>query len=379
MVGEPIQAVESGLAEMLLALRKDPYALEMAYLSVITFGTTAKQITPLTELIQFQTPKLILGSGTALGAGLELLEKRLDAEVVKTTANDKGDYRPLVFLFTDGEPTDSWQAVADRFMHNRCVLTVAVGCGPDTNYNTLRRITETVIAGDKADQQTLSTFFKFVSSSIATASASVDATGETKISLAKLPIGNGIKIVDANTSQPVIEPNRFVFLHCKCTNKKNFYLMKYVKSGSDFRVAGTFPLDEFDQTTGPAVQVAAEKLTDTAPCPYCGSPRVGKCSCGKTLCLPVAPPARPCTVIIAVDTSGSMSGNPVEESRNAAMKFVRKVDLARFQIGVMAFADSCKMIANPIYRSHLKNWYFLILSEVLYYVNGGSDGRLRIT
>lgn len=31
MVGEPIHAVEKGLVTMLSALRKDPYALEMAH------------------------------------------------------------------------------------------------------------------------------------------------------------------------------------------------------------------------------------------------------------------------------------------------------------------------------------------------------------
>ncbi|MDR2643586.1 MAG: VWA domain-containing protein, partial [Planctomycetaceae bacterium] len=348
MVGEPIQAVETGLAEMFRTLRKDPYALEMAYLSIITFGTTAKQIVPLTELSQFQMPKLCLGSGTALGAGLELLEKRIDAEVQKTTADLKGDYKPLAFLFTDGEPTDHWQTIADRFMHNRHLQLCAIGCGPDTNYKTLCRITEIVIAGDKADQQTLSAFFKFVSQSVSTASQAVDKNSESKISLDKLPVGSGIKVVDVTTPQPKIEPNRFVFLHCRCTNTKKFYLMKYVKNNNNFKIAGAFPLDEFDQTAGPGVVVAADQLTETAPCPYCGSPRVGKCSCGKMLCLPTAPlSVQHCSVIIAVDCSGSMDGDPMKQAQDAAMKFVSKIDLKRFTIGVMAFADRCKMKVNP--------------------------------
>ncbi|MDR2117588.1 MAG: VWA domain-containing protein [Planctomycetaceae bacterium] len=353
MVGEPIEAVETGLAEMFRTLRKDPYALEMAYLSIITFGTTAKQIVPLTELSQFQMPKLCLGSGTALGAGLELLEKRIAAEVQKTTADLKGDYKPLAFLFTDGEPTDHWQTVADRFMHNRRLQLCAIGCGPDTNYKTLCRITETVISGDKADQQTLSAFFKFISQSVSTASQSVNQNSESKISLDKLPVGSGIKVVDVTTPQPKIEPNRFVFLHCRCTNTKKFYLMKYVKNNNNFKIAGVFPLDEFDQTSEPGVMIAADKLTETAPCPYCSSPRVGKCSCGKMLCLPAASlSAQHCSVIIAVDCSGSMRGTPMKQSQDAAMRFVSKMDLIRFTIGVMAFANRCEMKVDP--TSNLK-------------------------
>ena len=54
-----------------------------------------------------------------------------------------------------------------------------------------------------------------------------------------------------------------------------------------------------------------------------------------------------CTVVIAVDTSGSMSGIPIKEANAAAVKFVEKVDLTRFRVGVMAVANRCKMIIEP--------------------------------
>ncbi|MDR1959894.1 MAG: VWA domain-containing protein [Planctomycetaceae bacterium] len=299
MVGEPTRAVEQGLAAMLAALRKDPYALETAYLSVITFGTTAKQIVPLTELSQFQAPKPVLGSGTSLGAALELLEKRVAAEVAKSTAGVKGDYKPLVFLMTDGEPTDRWEKAADRIMKNRSLQMVAIGCGPDTNLNTLRRITEIVLAGTEASQETLTKFFKWVSASVATASQSVDKTGESKISLEKLPQGDDIKVIDGTTPQPKIEPDRFVFLHCRCSKTKKFYLMKFVKNEEKaggflgfgkkktYQVAGVYPLEDFEQTAqGMGISVSAEQLGGIAACPYCGNGIAAHCRCGKIHCCP---------------------------------------------------------------------------------------------
>ncbi|MDR0611521.1 MAG: VWA domain-containing protein [Planctomycetaceae bacterium] len=299
MVGEPINAVEQGLAAMLAVLRKDPYALESAYLSVITFGTTAKQIVPLTELSQFQTPKLILGSGTSLGAALDLLDKRIAAEVTKSTAQVKGDYKPLVFLMTDGEPTDRWETAANRFMKNRSLQLVAIGCGPDTNLNTLRRITEFVVTGTEANQETLSTFFKWISASVATASQSVDQTGESKISLEKIPQNDNIKIVDETTPQQQIEPNRFVFLHNKCVKTKKFYIQKFMKSGQQaagflglgkkdlYQGAGAFPLDDFEQLgSGGGVSVSSDLLDVPNPCPYCSNETWALCSCGKTHCAP---------------------------------------------------------------------------------------------
>ena len=50
MYGEPIEAVKNGLSIMLSTLTSDPYALETAYLSIITFDGTAHQVLPLTEI-----------------------------------------------------------------------------------------------------------------------------------------------------------------------------------------------------------------------------------------------------------------------------------------------------------------------------------------
>ncbi len=300
MVGEPINSVEKGLVSMLASLRKDPYALESAYLSVITFGTAAKQVVPLTELSRFQVPRLVLGSGTVLGAALELLEKRIAAEVTKSTAETKGDYKPLVFLMTDGEPTDRWEAAADRLMRNRALQIVAIGCGPDTNLNTLRRISELVVCGEEANEETLAKFFKWVSASVATASQAVDATGrDAKLSLEKLPQGGDLKVVDESTPQPKIIPNRFVFLHCKCTQSKKFYLIKFEhteeKSGgflgmggkNIYKVVGSFPLDDFEQVSqGGGISIATSQLAGIAPCPYCGNGVAAHCRCGKLHCCP---------------------------------------------------------------------------------------------
>ncbi len=221
---------------------------------------------------------------------MELLEKRIAAEVTKSTAEAKGDYKPLVFLMTDGEPTDRWEAAADRLMRNRALQVVAIGCGPDTNLNTLRRITELVVCGEEASEETLAKFFKWVSASVATASQAVDATGsDAKLNLDKLPQDGDLKVVDESTPQPKIIPNRFVFLHCKCTKTKKFYLMKFehteAKSGGFFgrgskniyKVIGSFPLDDFEQSsTGAGVSVSTNQLAGIA----------AHCVCGKIHCCP---------------------------------------------------------------------------------------------
>ena len=49
MYGEPIEAVKNGVQTLLTTLKQDPYALETAYVSVITFDSSARQAVPLTS------------------------------------------------------------------------------------------------------------------------------------------------------------------------------------------------------------------------------------------------------------------------------------------------------------------------------------------
>ncbi|XEI31269.1 hypothetical protein NMD14_10635 [Aeromonas veronii] len=73
MRGEPIEATNNGLLLLETTLKQDPYALETAYISVITFGSSANQIIPLTEVGYFKAPNIQAGGLTSLGGALTLL------------------------------------------------------------------------------------------------------------------------------------------------------------------------------------------------------------------------------------------------------------------------------------------------------------------
>ena len=129
MYGEPIEAVKNGVQTLISTLRSDPYALETAFISIITFNTNAQQVTSLTELASFQQPTIDAGGCTALGGALELLAQKIDAEVTKTTAEQKGDWKPLVFLMTDGEPTDDITHGLAEFRKRKTGMVVACAAG----------------------------------------------------------------------------------------------------------------------------------------------------------------------------------------------------------------------------------------------------------
>jgi uncharacterized protein YegL len=53
MIGEPIQHVEEGMANIIKALKSDPYAIETVWISVLVFAGQAKTIVPLQEIANF--------------------------------------------------------------------------------------------------------------------------------------------------------------------------------------------------------------------------------------------------------------------------------------------------------------------------------------
>lgn len=188
MHGEPIESVKNGLQMLVAALRKDPQALETAYLSVITFGSSAQQIIPLTELSTFQLPEITAGGCTVLGEALKLVCKCRDNEVTKTTATQKGDWRPMVFILTDGVPTDDPTDGIAEFRARKWGASVCCAAGPGADKGLLDKITpECVVELATADQATLSAFFKWVTASIVSTSKSINEAGVSTDSMDQLP------------------------------------------------------------------------------------------------------------------------------------------------------------------------------------------------
>lgn len=187
MAGEAIEAVKNGVQTLVGSLRQDPYALETAYLSVITFDSTARQVVPLTELPAFQMPQIVASGATAMGEALALLAVRRDAEIAASTPEVKGDWKPLVFLMTDGAPTDEVQRGIAEFRKRKWGMTVACAAGPNAETAVLKQLTEVVVQLDTADSAAFKAFFKWVSASISAGSKSVEATGKDVTGLNELP------------------------------------------------------------------------------------------------------------------------------------------------------------------------------------------------
>jgi uncharacterized protein YegL len=187
MSGEPIEAVKNGVQIMISSLRQNPQAIETAFLSIITFDSTAQQIIPLTDLASFQMVDLKATGVTALGEALKLVSHRIENEVAKTTTEQKGDWKPLVFIMTDGIPTDDWQSGLTEFKKCKTAFVVACGAGNGADTKILKQITDNVISLDTADSSTIGKFFQWVTASIGVSSTKVEDSGKEVTGLNELP------------------------------------------------------------------------------------------------------------------------------------------------------------------------------------------------
>ena len=191
MMGEPIEAVRQGVKALLSELRGDPQALETAYLSVITFDSRARQIIPLTELMAFKEPELNAGGATALGGALNVLIDCVNNEVRKSTETQKGDWRPLVFILTDGSPTDieTFKGAVQKIKGMKAANIIACAAGSNANTSYLKEITESVLMMNTLSACDMAQFFAWVSGSIKMSSKTLDSKPGDPVELPPPPQG----------------------------------------------------------------------------------------------------------------------------------------------------------------------------------------------
>ena len=180
MTGEPIQALNNALRGMINTLRTDAQALDSVWISIITFDRDVTEVAPLTELVDFQLPEITCprSGPTHTGAALEKVVEKVNREVKKGSGDQKGDWRPLFFLFTDGKPSDIqlYRRMIPKVKAINWGAMVGCAAGPKAKDDILKELTDTVVHLDSADASTLKSFFEWVSDTIETGNKS-QATG----------------------------------------------------------------------------------------------------------------------------------------------------------------------------------------------------------
>ncbi|WP_407533229.1 TerY-C metal binding domain-containing protein [Elizabethkingia anophelis] len=301
MVGEPIEQVQDGIATIIKELKTDPYALETVWISIIGFAGKSKTITPLQDVITFYPPKIPIGSGTSLSKGLTELMRAIDRDVIKTTYEKKGDWKPIIFLFTDGIPTDNTDKEIlqwNTHYKNRCNLII-ISIGDNTNYNLLGKLSDQVLLFNNTNTGSYKEFFKWVTASIKATSEKINTTNSEGLDLSKI---NSAVIEQIDITKQYQSPdNNFVVLNAKCSQTKKQYLIKFKKSFENsnimdmqtriYKAEGAFKIDdstykEFSSENNSYYKISSEELYGNPSCPCCGNNfSLATCTCSGIHCI----------------------------------------------------------------------------------------------
>lgn len=298
MVGDAINSVQAGLEMLMNTLRSDPHCLETAWVSILTFSQDAQQLVPLTELTEIQTPKLKPRPGTSLGKALTLLRNCISGEIRNTTSTQKGDYRPLVFLLTDGQPTDDWRTVkaaVDQLTNPRIANFYAIGCGDDVDFEMLNEVSDVVFKLADMEPTTLKKLFIWLTASVQGASVSAGMEADYN------GIDMGTKPKEVSEVRPGTHPKYEglplqVFIKVTCLREKQPYLVRYRldRFSNAYEPIKVHCL-EMDDKEARGFRVdginVSQLMGPPPPCPYCQNGSLGVCGCNAIMCLPESPPA----------------------------------------------------------------------------------------
>ena len=302
MAGDNLRCLQEGLERLMQTLRTDPYALETACLSVIAFAGKARTLSPLVELASFYPPRLPLGSGTSIGAALHHLMEEIDTQVKRAGVGHKGDFKPLVFLMTDGKSTDDVSEAFARWRseYARRVNLVVVGIGAHAALESLSGLTDNVMRMETAGEADFRQFIDWISASVSAQSRSVGLSEPTRVNLAKLD-DSVLKKIESITQATAVDED-FVIIVGKCQHSTLPYLMKYARmqqrvgtqdfsvDSTAYKLVGVFAAERdfeaWSDARANARTIHTDALIGSPGCPHCGAAHAfAACGCGQVFCV----------------------------------------------------------------------------------------------
>lgn len=300
MVGSPLRHMQEGINQLINELRKDPYALETVYLSVIAFAGVVKTLAPLMELYAFYPPRLPVGAGTSLGAALNHVMDEMTQKVILSSPTQKGDYKPIVYLMSDGSATDNPDAAIARWKRDfmqRATL-VSIGIGPFADLSRLSEISASMLRLEDIQENDFKEFIRWISQSVSSQSRSLGVDLPISLDKKELPM---LSLVKSLNDAAAIDEN-YVIISGLCAKTKLPYLLKYERApmmndvpyfkqkAQVYGYVGVYPLEAdymaWSDSRVNMNKIAASALMGGGGCPHCGAlAALAQCGCGQIFCV----------------------------------------------------------------------------------------------
>jgi uncharacterized protein YegL len=173
-----IQALNKGIRDMLSSFAK-PQSSGMISVAIIVFsGETVVTHTPFTLAANIQWTDIPAVGKTPMGGAFKELASQIEDRNVVASR----DYRPMVILASDGQPTDDWEGpleLLNQGQRARKADRFALAIGPDADLTVLKRFAAYAktagLTGEvfrAGDEHQIRDFFKYSEMSVALRGAS---------------------------------------------------------------------------------------------------------------------------------------------------------------------------------------------------------------
>lgn len=158
--------IEDSLHLLISTLQQLPYALEQAFIRVLSYNDSLHIITPKKRLEGFNVPKIKFNIGHPdLNRALIYLSDIINSEVAKSTSEKKGDFSPIVYLITDTDTLIDINTVSHLAMDkgSRIIVCTSINSLEDNIYTD---ISNSIVSFEGFNKDFIFSSVKWVSSSI---------------------------------------------------------------------------------------------------------------------------------------------------------------------------------------------------------------------
>jgi uncharacterized protein YegL len=185
MAGEKIGGVNTAIEEVIPTLKEVSAENADAQIKVaaMEFSSGVRWITangPV-EVDQFTWNHIEAGGTTDFGAACKALNEKLSTKAFMREAS--GSYAPVIFLMSDGEPTDDWQGGLNTLKQNnwfKASVKIALAIGGDAKKDVLEEFTGNIEAVlETHNAAMLKKMIKFVTVTSTQVASKGDKVGDT--------------------------------------------------------------------------------------------------------------------------------------------------------------------------------------------------------
>lgn len=158
------KAISDGLAVFRDALQVAVRTSLQVDVSVLTFGSSAEQIVPLTSIADFVPPAIDAAGAVALGDGIRCLGDCIEREVSWNESDALAlDLKPIAILLLENHPTDDWEPHALDFHRRGSADVLACIAEPTIQGGGYRLLSDHLVSVADFESTRISELFRWLS------------------------------------------------------------------------------------------------------------------------------------------------------------------------------------------------------------------------